>query len=135
MTESTRRGTETIPLFPIGSTFYFKHYFEDQDLFGELSQFYNDREYRFEVPESSLPEVREILDGEDVQLTPVEDFDDYLVVKEKYTDHPDVLFKKSVLKTDDAGYNVFLMQDRTAVTAALTSGATPFEETSLSFDP
>ena len=134
MTDRTRTDGETLPLFLVDGTFYFKHYFDDE-LFGELSQFYNNEEYRFEVPRAAVDEVLDVLEAGGKQPARVDDPEEYVVVKQKYTNHPDVLFKRSVLQTDASGYNLFLMQDRSAVNAAITNGAAPLGETDLSFDP
>lgn len=135
MTQPQRRDSETIPLFLVDSTFYFKHYFEDRDVFTELSQYYNEEEYRFEVPEDALGAVTDFLESAGKTPEPLEEYEDYIVVKKKYTNHPDVLFKKSVLKADESGYNLFLMQDMAAVNAAITNGGVPYTETDLSFNP
>jgi hypothetical protein len=134
MTQPQGKDAETIPLFLIDSTFYFKHYFEEREVFGELSQYYNNEKYRFEVPKDALGAVTGVLEGAGTAPEPLEEYEEYIVVKEKYTNHPDVLFKRSVLKVDESGYNLFLMQDRTAVNAAITNGGVPYTETDLSFD-
>lgn len=135
MTHPGSEDAETIPLFLIGSTFYFKYYFEDRAVFDELSQYYNEEGYRFEVPGDALDSVVAVLERAGKTPRPLETFEDYVVAKEKYTNHPDVLFKKSVLKADDGGYNLFLMQDRAAVNAAVTSGGVPLADTELAFNP
>ncbi len=126
---------DMIPLFEIEGTYYFKHYFEDDDIFNRLTQFYDNDEYRFEVPENDLETVGNIL--QDGNKTPrlIDDPDEYVVVRQKYTRHPDILFKQSVLKRDTPDNNLFLMKDKTAVEAAITNGATALAETDLSFEP
>lgn len=132
---TSHRADETIPLFSIGDAYYFKYYFEDRELFGELSQYYNNEDYRFEVPSDEIDAVVQLLNENGKHPQRVTEPDSYVVVKKKYTNHPDVLFKKSVLKADTPGFNLFLMQDEPAVETAVTSGATPLGETNLSFDP
>jgi hypothetical protein len=56
---------------------------------------------------------------------------EFTVVVEKYSEHPDNIFKDSVLRRTDAEYNVFLMKDRVAVEQATLNGATRLTETNL----
>lgn len=134
MADEPPGGDDTIPVFDIDGRYYFKHYFEDTDLYSKLSQFYNSEAYRFEVPEDEFPAIRSFLTSNGKDVETVEEIDDYVVVKEKYTGHPDVLFTESVLKRSHSGYNLFLMKDRTAVRSAITSGAEPVSAKDFSFE-
>ena len=135
MTHPGSEAADPVPLFLVEGTYYFKYYFEDRAVFDELSRYYNEGDYRFEVPADALDTVVAVLERAGKTPRPLERFDDYVVAKKKYTDHPDVLFKRSVLRDDDGGYNLFLMQDRAAVDAAVTSGGVPLGDTQLSFNP
>lgn len=55
-------------------------------------------------------------------------------VKRKYTDHPDVLFKASVLQRERADYNVFLMKDEISVEQAVNNGATRLADVDVTTD-
>jgi len=61
----------------------------------------------------------------------VDDVAPFAVVKRKYTNHPDVLFKQAVFHRSVDGFNCFVMTDRDAVERAVSSGATPLVDTDL----
>jgi hypothetical protein len=124
----------TIPVFAINGKYLFKHYFEDKDLFSRLSQFYNSEKYRFEVPEDEVDAVISFLQDNGKSIEVVEDLDEYVVAKKKYTNHPDLLFKESVYQKSHSGHNLFLMKNHSAVTAAITNGAAPIARKEFSFE-
>ncbi len=126
-----RAGDERINAFPTGDTYLFKHYFDDDEVFGELKRYYNDYEYRFEVPDGRYEHVKDFLDRHGYALVEVEEIEEFAVVKRKYTDHPRVLFKGSVLHRGLGNFNCFVMKDREAFQKALDAGARPLLETDL----
>lgn len=134
MPDDPLEGGNTIPVFNTGEKYVFKYYFEDKDLYSRLSQYYNSDKYRFEIPEDEFPSVESTLTDNGKAVQEIDAIDDYVVVKEKYTAHPDILFKESILKQSRSGYNLFLMKDRTSVKSALTNGAEPVAATELSLD-
>lgn len=129
MPEFHRASQQRVNAFPVGETYLFKHYFDDGDVFGELRQYYNGEQYRFEVPGSEFDRIRSSLAEKGYALVVVEDVEAYLVAVEKYTEHPDSIFQDSVLHGGDPEYNVFLLKDRAAVEQAVRNGATRFDET------
>lgn len=126
-----RAGSERINAFPVGETYLFKHYFDDEEVFGELQRYYDEYEYRFEVPDSRLEHVSDFLDRHGYALVAVDEVEEFAVVKRKYTDHPRVLFKGSVFHRSQGNFNCFVMKDRDAFQQALGAGATPLLETDL----
>jgi hypothetical protein len=123
----------TIPIFPIGEKYLFKHYFEERNLYSRLSQFYNGEKYRFEIPGSELEDVMSFLRENGKSIAVVEDVEDFVVVKKKYTKHPDILFKESVLQRSHSGHNLFLMKNHSSVNAAITNGAAPIARKEFAF--
>jgi hypothetical protein len=123
-----------INAFLINETYLFKHYFEQDEVFSQLRQYYNESDYRFEIPADDLPAVQELLDEHFFELTVVDDLEQFCVVKRKYTDHPNVLFKASVMKREHQDYNVFLMKDQLSVEQAVNNGATRLKDTDLNID-
>lgn len=115
-----------INVFEVDGRYVFKHYFEDYDLFSELQDYYN--ENHFEVPKNSFGGVRELLEEHRYDAVIVEDIKSHCVAKRRYTDHPDVLFKHSVLKRHTEDYNVFVMKDKENRDKAIREGALPLEE-------
>ena len=114
---------EQINAFEIDGTYLFKHYFEQDDIFAQLRPYYNESDYRFEVPANALTEVQALLEDRFFELTVVDDVEPFCVVKRKYTDHPDVLFKASVVERTQQDYHVFLMKDQLSVEQAVNNGA------------
>lgn len=126
-----RAGDERINAFRRDETYLFKHYFDDDDVFAELKRYYNQYDYRFEVPESRFAHVRDVLERHGYALIEVDEVEEFAVIKRKYTDHPRVLFKGSVLHRSLGNFNCFVMKDREAFQQALSAGAQPLLETDL----
>lgn len=122
---------EPIYAFHIGSKFYFKQYFDEEEIFGRLRQYYDSSNYRFVVAEGKFDIIYGYLKEQGYELTPVDNLDPFLVVVKKYTNHPDVIFRESVIHGGKGDYNFFLMKDRTAVEQVVKSGATEFTEVDL----
>lgn len=121
---------EPVYVFNIDESYLFTHYFVRRDIFSELQEYYNDAEYRFEVPEDDFPWVLELLEANQYRPTRVEDIEAFAVVKEQYTEHADIL-RNSVMHWNRDGYNFFIMQSPHAVEEAIEQGATRIEETDL----
>lgn len=128
MSEFVPAGAERVNVFVVGDAYLFKHYFEGDEVFDELRQYYNHSQYRFEVPDADFERVRLFLEDRDYALVVVEDIEPYAVVVRKYTAHPDNIFKGSVLHRSVGDYNLFVMTDREAMEAAVEAGATPLAE-------
>jgi len=121
---------EPIYVFNIEESYLFTHYFARTDIFSELQEYYNDEEYRFEVPEDDFPWVLELLEENHYKPIRVEDIEEFAVVKEQYTSHSEILLN-SVMYWSRDGYNFFVMQSPHAVEEAVEQGASRIEETEL----
>ncbi|MFQ3294726.1 MAG: hypothetical protein ACI8VE_001805 [Natrialbaceae archaeon] len=121
---------ERITIFRTDDEYLFSHYFEREDVFDSLREYYNEDEYRFEVPADDFDIVRAQLEDEYYDPVVVEDLEPYCVVKEQYTEHAEIL-KQSVLNWERRGHLFFLMKDELAVKDAVERGATPIVETDL----
>jgi hypothetical protein len=119
---------QRIVVFRVDDEYLFSHYFEREDVFDSLRDYYDGETYRFEIPAAEFDDVRERLEDAYYEPIVVEDLEPYCVVKEQYTEHADVL-KQSVLNWERRGYLFFLMEDDLAVKDAIERGATPIEET------
>lgn len=127
-------GEERVNAFLIEEAYLFKHYFEEDEVFAELAQYYDDYEYRFEVPAFRLADVRSILGRHGYALVVVDAVEEFAVAKRKYTNHPEILFSNSVYHQGKDKFNCFVMKDREAVTDAVNAGARHLPETSLTLD-
>lgn len=120
---------EQVNAFQVDGVFLFKHYFDGDDVFDRLRQYYNNQQYRFEVPVEEFDDVRSFLSAHGYDLTAVESVSKFAVVVEKYTAHPENIFRASVLQRTVDGYNCFLMRDQFAVAEAVDEGATRLTNT------
>lgn len=119
---------ERVTVFRVDDEYLFSHYFDRNDVFAELREYYDDEEYRFEVPADEFDEVRAFLREEYYELEVVEDLEPYVVVKEQYTEHADIL-RNSVAHWTRRGHNFFLVKDELSVKEAVEKGARRIEET------
>lgn len=111
-----------ITAFEIDDTILFKHYFDQQDAFYELKDYYNNDKYRFEIPEEGLELIQQILDKYHCTLQLVDDHEPYCVVVQKGDDYTDIL-KTAVLTKERSGHLIFLLKDELSVEQALEHGA------------
>jgi hypothetical protein len=122
---------ERVYVFVVAETYTFKHFFDGEAVFDRLKEYYNNQQYRFEVPEADFDSLAEFLADHGYDLEVVEQFDEFVVVVEKYTAHPENIFKESVMQRGDREHNYFLMTDPVAVEQATMAGATRLVETPL----
>jgi hypothetical protein len=117
-----------ICVFPVGEEYLFSHYFERDDAFELLQEYYDDDAYRFEIPEAEFDAVRDRLEEAYFEPVVVTDLEPYCVVIDKYDEHAEIL-KRSVANWERSGHRFFLMKDDLAVTEAVERGATRIEDT------
>jgi len=122
---------ERVNAFQVGERYLFKHYFEGAAVFQRLEEYYNNQQYRFEVPPGEFEAVQSFLSAHGYELTVVDFPEEFVVVVEKYTDHPENIFKASVMQRSADGYNCFLVTDRAAVEQAVSDGATRLTEVAI----
>lgn len=126
-----RASQEPVNVFEVDRTYLFKQYFEGENVFARLKQYYNNQSYRFEVPPDDFDSVRAFLAEHGYGLVLVDVPEEFAVVIKKYTAHPENIFKASVLQRSVNDYNCFLLTDQTAVEQAVTQGATRLTETNF----
>jgi hypothetical protein len=131
MAEIRRAGDERVNVFEVDETYLFKHYFEGEDVFDRLKQYYNSQHYRFEVPPDEFAAIRSFLADYGYGLVVVDAIDEFVVVVEKHTTHPENIFKQSVIQRSVDGYNCFLLTDQVAVEQATRKHATRLTQTDL----
>jgi len=131
MSRSGPTAEQQVNVFEVEDTFLFKHYFEGEDVFDRLKPFYNNTQYRFEVPSDEFEQLRSFLADRGYDLVVVETIPKYAVVVEKYTAHPENIFKDSVIQRSVDGHNCFLLTDQYAVAGAVSEGAMRLSDTDL----
>ena len=114
--------------------YIFSQYFDNDEVFAELNEYYDTDHYRFEVPADELDQVEAVLEEYFYELRRVgpDEIEPYCVVKQKYTDHADIL-RNSVYHTSRSDWNVFVMEDRLSAEQALEQGAAPLAELDIEF--
>jgi len=125
---------EQITVFKLDDTYVFKQYFDHDALFDGLRPYYNEAEYRFEVPNSAFNDVQDLLQEHFYELEPVSELEPFCVVWPKDGDQPDVLYKTAVLSHTHKGYHVFLLKDQLSVEQAVHEGAERLAETDIDVD-
>ena len=114
--------------------YVFTQYFDQEEVFDELSKWYNSEQYRFEVPADEIERVESFLAEYFYELNrvPPDSIEPFCVVKEKYTDHADIL-RNSVYHTSRGSNTIFVMQDRLSAEQAVEQGATLLVDSDVSF--
>ena len=114
--------------------YIFSQYFDQGEVFDELNKWYDSEQYRFEVPADEIDQVESFL-GEyfyDLNRVAPDEVGPFCVVKEKYTDHADIL-RNSVYHTGRGSNTIFVMQDRLSAEQAVEQGATLLVDSDISF--
>jgi len=112
-----------INIFKISGAYYFKHFFDDPELFRELEPFYDKSRYRFKMPTAGeRNKVMKILDMKGYDPTIIEDLAPYTVEIGRYQKYGELL-KNSVENYPLREKIVFVMKDMAWVEQALAMGA------------
>lgn len=131
--EFQRAGHERINAFAVDDYYLFRHYFEGDEVFARLGRYYNNRQYRFEVPAEDFETLQAFLAKHGYGLVAIDEasIPEFVVAVRKYTSHPEDIFKASVIHRPSEKYNCFLMTDQDAVTKAVEAGALRLTQTAL----
>lgn len=114
---------KNINIFKIGKRYCFKYYFNDEQIFNELSPYYNKEKYRFEC--GTTGERNKIIKylwkvGFEVDI--VEDLKDYTVKIDRMKPYVSIL-KDSIEQAELGRDRIFLMKDIYSVEYAIEQGA------------
>ncbi len=113
-----------INIFKIDNAYYFKHFFDDPELFRELEPFYEKQRYRFKMPTSGeRNKIMKLLDRKGYDPTIIEDPAPYTGEINKSQKYGELL-KNSVESYLLRGKIVLVMRDMAWVEQALAMGAT-----------
>lgn len=119
---------EPLTVFEVGDEYLVAEYFENQALFEDLQEYYNEESYRFEVPAEEFESVRDRLEAAYFEPSVVTELEPYCVVIDKYDKHTEIL-KRSVATWERDRQRFFLMKDELAVKEAIEHGATRIADT------
>jgi len=118
-----------INIFKIGKLYCFKYYFTDEQVFNELSPYYNKEKYRFEC--GTAGERNKIIKylwkvGFDVTI--VEDLHEYIVKIDRMKPYVSIL-KDSIEQAEISRDRIFVMKDISSVEYAIEQGAERYTDT------
>lgn len=126
--------TEQINVFEVNDTYLFKHYFDNDDLFDQLRQYYNPDAYRFELPDrETLQQIDDTLADYFLTTNLVDDIEPYCVAMDRGEDYSDI-FRNAVVQFDQGRHTVFLMKDQLSVDQAVEQGATTLAAADVELD-
>jgi hypothetical protein len=112
-----------INIFKISGAYYFKHFFDDPELFRELESFYDKSRYRFKMATAGeRNKVMKLLEKKGYDPTIIEDPVPYTVEIGKYQKYGELL-KNSVDNYPMREKIVFVMKDLAWIEQALAMGA------------
>ena len=122
--ESVGAKREKVNIFKIGSLWCFKYFFDNREVFKELSEYYNREKYRFELKNvGARNKVMKYLEEElGLEFTLVEDTAEYTVKINKFKKYAPIL-RNSIDSTEREKDRVFVMKDLASVEEAIGKGA------------
>ena len=112
-----------INIFKLGSAYYFKHFFDDPELFRELEPYYEKVNYRFKMTSAGARnKVMKFLDRKGFDPNIIEDAAPYTVEIVKYQNYGELL-KNSVESYPLRDKMMLIMKDLVWVEQAVKMGA------------
>lgn len=118
-----------INIFKIGKLYCFKYYFTDEQVFNELSPYYNKEKYRFECGTAGeRNKFIKYLWKVGFDSTIVEDFHEYIVKIDRMKPFISML-KDSIEQAEIGRDRIFLMKDIRSVEYAIEQGAERYTDT------
>jgi len=117
-----------VNIFKISNLYCFKQYLDDRELFKELSEYYNERAFRFECKTiGERNKIMKLLFSKGYEPIPVDDLKEYLVKIDRFKKYGDIL-KNSIEHTELGSDRIFLMKDMFSVERALEKGAEKYTD-------
>jgi len=108
----------------------FKHFFENNEIFNALLDYYNKDLYRFEFKSTATRNnALKILERNGFDYELVDDMKGYMIRLPKSAKYAQIL-KNSVAHKEIVNERIFLMKDMASVEEALSLGSKLYEETS-----
>ena len=119
-----------IIVFKLGKLWAFKHFFENNEIFNALLDYYNKDLYRFEFNSTATRNnALKILERNGFDNELVEDMKGYMIKLPKSAKYAQIL-KNSVAHKETVNERIFLMKDLASVEEALSLGSKLCEEAS-----
>ena len=116
-----------ITFFKLGKLWVFKHFFDNQEIFNALLDYYNKDQFRFEFKSiGARNNALKLLERNGFDYDLVEDLKGYVVQLPKHAKYAQIL-KNSVAFKETANERIFMMKDLAAVEEATSLGAKVYE--------
>ncbi len=114
---------EKLNIFKLGNLWCFKYFFDDKETFKELSEYYNQEKYRFELGTiGERNKVMKYLEEKGFEPVLIEDTSDYTVKIGMFKKYAPIL--KNSIEYDEKGKErIFILKDLTSVEEAIEKGA------------
>jgi len=112
-----------VNIFKIRSMYCFKQYFDDRELFKELSDYYVERSFRFEIKTAGeRNKIMKLLWSRGFEPVLVKDFNEFMVKIDRYKKYGDIL-KNSIEHKEMGNDSIFVIKDMLSVKQAIEQGA------------
>jgi hypothetical protein len=112
-----------INIFKLNKAYYFKHFFDDQELFRELEPYYEKASYRFKMATAGeRNKIMKLLDRKGFDPNIIDDPAPYTIEIDKYQKYGELL-KNSIESYPVRDKVVLIMKDIAWVEGALEMGA------------
>jgi DNA integrity scanning protein DisA with diadenylate cyclase activity len=116
-----------VTIFKLDKLWVLKHFFDDEEIFKALLDYYNKEQYRFEFKSvGARNNALKILERSGFDYDIVENLTGYVVQLPKSAKYAQIL-KNSVATTETTNERIFLMKDFAAVEEAVSLGARLYE--------
>lgn len=113
---------EKLNIFKLGNLWCFKYYFDDKETFKELSEYYNQEKYRFELGTvGERNKVMKYLEEKGFEPVLIEDTSDYTVKIRMFKKYATIL-KNSIDYDEKGKERIFILKDLTSVEEAIEKG-------------
>jgi len=116
---------EKLNIFKLGNLWCFKYFFDDMELFKELSEYYNQEKYRFELGTvGERNKIMKYLEEKGFEPVLIEDTSDYTVKIGMFKKYATILKNSIDDYYDENGKErIFIMKDLASVEDAIEKGA------------
>jgi hypothetical protein len=122
-TPDVEQKKEKLNIFKLGNLWCFKYFFDDMELFKELSEYYNQEKYRFELGTvGERNKIMKYLEEKGFEPVLIEDTSDYTVKIGMFKKYATIL-KNSIDYDEKGKERIFILKDLTSVEEAIEKGA------------
>jgi hypothetical protein len=126
--ETSKVKREKVNIFKIGSLWCFKYFFDDREIFTDLSEYYHREKYRFELTsDEERATVMQYLEDKGFEPVPIDDTAEYTVKIDRFKKYAPIL-RNSIDSAEQGKERVFVMKDLASVEEAISKGAEKVSE-------